>query len=269
MATKKPEAVFEVVFSGPGVYPEQIPLGSLSRILSAIHSLAMGHELPTDDDGEAVADDDKDPVRLVDVKRGSAILRFADRAAKQSIKNLREVGRILKDPEKIGDNIHILNPIEDLSASARRLNCSIIMKQAHSNNGVLARIEPTSYHSLSQSVFVSGETAVMGSVQRVGGATARKCGLRVSFQPRMLFCRVASTELARTLGQLLYQQVVVHGTARWVKASWRLYSLEISAVKELKEGTAEQAIESLRQAGGKGWDDIDNPQEFLEETTAS
>ncbi len=267
MATKKPNPVFELVFSGQGIYPEAIPLGTMSRILSAIHRLATGIELPEEETSptQEKAPDEKE-IQLLNVKRGSAILQFSGKSPSQVIKNLREVGTVLQHPEKIGDNIHFLHPIEELSSTARKLNCSIILREPAKENAGLAQIEGNSFESISQSVFVTGETAITGIIERVGGATVLKCGLRVTFQPRMLICGVANTEIARVLGQRLYQEAIVHGTARWVKSNWRIYSFEIRNVQQLKTGSLDEAMEALRKAGGKEWDNIEDPQEFLEES---
>src|SRR5262249_2342390 len=55
MAEKAPEPIFEVVFQG--IYPERIPLGTLSRILSAVQRLASGSEPEEDEEqlGEAIS----------------------------------------------------------------------------------------------------------------------------------------------------------------------------------------------------------------------
>ena len=81
----------------------------------------------------------------------------------------------------------------------------------------------------------------------------------------MLICRVESAEVARTLGQKLYEEVAVHGTAYWIKTSWRIVRFFIHDVHQPKIGSAEETIEALRNAGGSGWDEIADPVSFLEE----
>ncbi|MFO0969724.1 MAG: hypothetical protein U0793_29550 [Gemmataceae bacterium] len=268
MPTKKPAAVFEVVFSGRGIYPEAVPLGTLSRILSALHTLATGNEFPEDDEGQQPTEGAaREDIQLLDVKRGSMVLRFSGKSPSHVLSNLREVGAVLRTPERIGDNVRILNPIEELSATARRLNCPILIREAGGHNGALALIKAESFHSISASIFVDGDTSLTGFVERVGGATVIKCGLRVSFQSRMLICRVTNKQVARSLGEHVYREVVVHGTARWLRNTWRIYGFEIKGVEQFTPGKAEDALEALRNAGGAAWDNIADPREFLESAT--
>src|SRR5262249_36925258 len=99
-------------------------------------------------------------------------------------------------------------------------------------------------------------------------ATGAKCGLRVEFQDKMLFCDVSKDEVARQLGQYLYEQVVVSGHATWLRGSWKIWDFEITGVTKPKQLPFDQALESLRNAGGDGWDAIENPIKYLEQLTS-
>lgn len=262
----KPPAIFEAVFTGPGIYPEQIPIGTLSRILPSIHRLALGKEPETEDEDDKAIETDDAAVRLLDIKRGSAVYRFAGHSPQLALENLRQAGRVVRDPESIGPNVYMLHPIEQLSATSRSLKCSITLREASARNGVLVEIGPDSFDRISKSVFVHGDTSITGKIERVGGATEKKCGLRVSFQPRMLICKVESADVARKLGEKLYQEVVLHGTAVWFKTAWQLFSFTIRHVHQLAMTSISEAIHAIREAGAKAWDKIEDPQAFLERT---
>jgi hypothetical protein len=265
MPKKVPPAIVEVLFSGPGLYPEKIPVATLARTLSAIQRLASGQE---DFDEEEDEEQEKESsLRLLSVIRGSALFRFAcpAPAASAAIEHLRLVGRVLNDPEQVGHNDYLINPIERLSATARSLECSIIVKEPGAGRPTLARVEPNSFETIARALFIEGETSLTGEVKRVGGATQMRCALRVPFQHRLLFCRVANADVARQLGDALYKKVVVQGTAQWIKGSWRVHGFCIEAVKQLKRGSLRKSLDALRAAGGEGWDKIENPAHFLEE----
>src|SRR5437588_3222814 len=99
----KPPPIFEVLFDGPGIYPEKIPLGTLTQTLSAIRRLAAGSELVDEEEDEQ--DSDSSLIGLLDVVRGSAVFRFVSassgspsHAAAQPIaalERLRLAGRVL------------------------------------------------------------------------------------------------------------------------------------------------------------------------------
>lgn len=262
--------VFEVVFSGTNVYPEKIPWGALSRTLSAVQRLASGTE-PLDDEEEEETDEGAS-LRLLDVARGSAIYRFAcpaPNAASVAVQQLRLVGQVLHDPDQVGQNDHLINPIERLSSTAKSLECSIIVKEPGPKSPILARIEPTSFENISKMLFIEGQTSLTGEVKRVGGATEMRCALRVPFQHRLLFCSVVNAEVARQLGDALYKKVVVQGKARWLKASWRVHGFRIEGVEQLKPSSLRESLQALRAAGGEGWDKIPTPPQFLSEVAGT
>ena len=111
---KKPQPAFEVLLDGKGVYPERVPLRSLSRALAAVQRLAVGHGTPAEDE-----DSGETPFGLLQVRRGSAVYQFATQHADAALANLRATGRVLGDPEQIGDREFILSPLDDLSAVAK------------------------------------------------------------------------------------------------------------------------------------------------------
>ncbi len=260
MDPKSPAPVFEIVFEGEGIYPEEIPLGTLSRALSAVQRIAGG-----DDFLEEEKEEEDGSLRLLGVRRGSAVFKLGVKSTSPAVSHLRLVGKVLANPEEAGQNDFLLRPIEQLSTIARSLNCSITIREARGKKGILAKIEPSSYESISGSLLVKGETSFVGKVQRVGGATDTKCGLRVGFQHRMLICKVARAEVARKLGEKLYQEVVVHGTAHWLKNSWRLFSFKIQDISQPVQGSLIDAFDELRKAGGKAWDTVEDPTAYLEE----
>jgi len=265
MATpKRPPPTFEVEFDGPGIYPEYIPLGTLARALSAVQRLAVGAEIADGDEAEQEAES---KVSLLQLRRGSAVCVFRSEVPELALANLQETGAVLERPETIGDRGYILSPVEELSAVARTLHSTIVVRKPGRDGAVLATIGPESYASMSQTVLTRGDAALSGKVVRVGGATERKCGLRIPGRTRMLICTVESADVARKLGQKLYEQVVVHGEATWLRTSWTVVGFKIREVYQPRLGEAEEMIQALRNAGGSAWDQIDDPEAYLEEVT--
>src|SRR5271157_1575520 len=174
MASKKPPPVFEVHFEGEELYPEQIPLRTLSDALSAIQRLVSGSDIANEEDAEEEErENEVDSLRLLEVKRGSAVYKVAGPPPSSTWKNLRILGRILEDPENVdAEHDYLLSPVERLSAVARRLCCSIALREPGKKKAlgsVLARIEPVSYESISKTLLVQGDTSISGKVVRVGG----------------------------------------------------------------------------------------------------
>jgi hypothetical protein len=268
MSTKKPPPVLEVRFEAKSLRPELVSLLTLSRVLSAVHQLSSGGSEEEADEAESAAEPrELGPFQLLDVKRGSVAYQFAGQSPEAPLGRLRVFGNVLENPETLGDNVSFLGPLDTLSAIARRIDCAVILKEPGKGGAVIAKIEPRSFAMVSETLFVHGESLVAGQVNGVGGATEVRCRLRVPFQPRLLYCKVASPEVARKIGQSLYKHVVVYGQATWLKGSWKLFTFKISDVHEPKPGKLSDTIRAIREAGGKDWDKIGDVEAYLEEVT--
>jgi hypothetical protein len=263
MSIAKPKPVFELVFQGPGLVPEKIPIAKVAATLSAVRRLAAG-EIAGDED-EDDWENTADAVRLVDVIRGSAVFRFVGPSPAVAIAHIKETGEVLKNPNNLGPSEYVLRPVKDLSAIARALECPIVLREPGRGGAVLATITGDSYGLISKSLLLDGDTSIAGRVMRVGGATEIRCGLRVAFQSRMLFCRVATADVARKLGDFLYQQVVVRGKAQWLKSSMRIFSFKVEDVYQPKSESILQSLGAIWEAGLKDWEKIEDPDAYLQE----
>jgi hypothetical protein len=260
--TKTPP-VFEIYLKGSGVRPEAIPLTTLSQILSAIQRLTAGPSVSHHEKEE----EDVTALRLLNIKRGSTTLPMYVPAQDHAIDQLRIASRVIENPDTMGDNDYILKCMKDLSAASRFLGCPIVVRKPGKNGEVFAAFDENTYKNVTKDSFVSGTTSIVGKVERVGNATGARCELRVPIQDRMIFCKVRNIDLARKLGQLLYEEVVVHGEAMWLKTSWKIIKFEITGVTQPIKGSLDEALEALRNAGGDGWDRIDDPVAYIEEMT--
>lgn len=258
MGMKKPEPTFLVRLFGHGLKPEAVPLPSLARVLSAVQRLASEE----DEDAQTA---DYSPVHLLDVLRSmSATYPFFAEDADRVIGNLQLTGKIIEHPDFLQKRPMVLSPVEDLSAIAKALNCTIEFRLPGRTGDILATILPATYATISEVAFIKGETTIMGVVERVGGATEQRCGLRLEDQPRkMLICTVEDTEVARKLGQHLYQRVILNGVATWYRHTWRISHFVIRSMAKPKNGSIADTMKRLRLAGGDVWDQFDNPHDHL------
>ena len=69
------------------------------------------------------------------------------------------------------------------------------------------------------------------------------------------------------MGQRLYEEVVVHGEANWLKNTWRIFSFVVTGLSHPKQGSLADAFQELRNAGGDKWGQIADPELYLEEAT--
>ena len=96
-----------------------------------VQRLAEGEPILEEEDGvekAEVVEDDRS-LRLLDIKRGSAVFRLSAPSGQEAVSRIRAVGRFLTKPDDVGENDYILNPMERLSATARSLKCNIVLRE--------------------------------------------------------------------------------------------------------------------------------------------
>ncbi len=258
----KPQPTFEVRLVGPDLAPEQLSIRAVNDVLSAVQDLASGRnpfeirQVPPDK-----------TISLSRVRSGSAVYTCVARAPSEARANLTRMGKLLTSAtgDGIDDEglIAALRPLELLSDVARNINCQIevALKKAASP---LFTIVKDAYQHISDRLLLSGDTTVVGRVLRAGGATNMRCLLRVPGRRRCLYCSVSSKKLVQRLGQHLYEEIAATGTATWIHRTWRIYRFTIRDFTQPCLGNAQEALEQLRNAGLKAWDEIEDPEAFIQ-----
>ncbi len=259
MIQSKPVPVFEVILKGPGVYPEKIPFHDLRDLFSAVQQLASGVD-SLDEETEAPADS----FGLLGVRRGSARYLVTNNQPSLALKNFRTVGTVIRKPEKIGEREFVLNPLRSLSDLAKKHHATILLCRPDMVSKPIATINAGTYESVARTALLKGETTLRGRIERVGGASALRCGLRVAGRTRMLICDITSRQLAQQLGQHLYDDVAVTGMATWMRTTWSVLEFQIREFTKPERKPISEFFADLRRAGGDGWDAIENPQQFLD-----
>lgn len=257
-------ATFDVRLAAPGLVPERIPLRAVSDVLSAVQDLASGR-----DPFEQQQVPPEKGIGLIHVRRGSAVYSCLSHAPDEALANLTRVGELLSvahHDRANGDSlVTALRPIQSLSEVAKSIGCRVEVTTKAGGRQPLFVVGEDDFRRISSGLFVTGETTVVGRIERVGGATGMRCLLRVPGRRRILYCDVRSRDLVRRLGQHLYEQIAATGTARWIHRFWKLYEFTINDFTQPCLGDVVHAIEELRRAGLSAWDQIDDPEEYIRE----
>lgn len=254
---------FEVRFVAPGLLPEKIPFRAVSEALAAMQDLASGR-----DPFETRQVPPEKLIGLLKVRRGSAVYSCVSRAPDEARHNLKLVGRMLSNMEgkqKESDlMVSAFRPIEALSSVARSVGCRLeIYPAAKGDDDPIFTIEAGDFERLSSRLLLKGETTVVGTVVRVGGATGMRCLMRVPQRHHLLYCDVADRKLVRQLGKHLYEQIAASGTATWIHRSWHIYDFNLRGFSQPRLGDPTKAIAKLRDAGLRAWDNIPDPDSYL------
>jgi hypothetical protein len=268
---RQPRADFVIHLVADDLRPWVVPLRSLTRVLNAVQRLIEHTDREgSEAEGEAAEDETKQPLHLLTVRAGSAAYSVSAVDGPAAVQTLADAARSLEDPDHADWNPAILSSIEDMSAVAKSLHCTIEFSRPGENGATIARVTPGSYDDLSKSAFAYGEGSVSGYLERVGGATKQHCGIRLPDQPsKMVICPVATDDLIRRLGQYVYQNVHVSGTVTWLRRSWRVKSIYVKDFEPFKSGSVLEALERIYRAGGKDWDNVTDPDALIAEMRGS
>jgi hypothetical protein len=270
---RHPDMVVRLV--GPGLNPSAVPFRSLARILGAVQRLVEQKDYDEEEDAsksdsvQEPAESENVPIlHLIDVKESSAA--YLVRTAKKDIlfDVLNGLRQSIVTPSKSDWLDSTISSIRELSDVARGLRCNIEFREP--DNGsygvVIASIEPETYDRVKGSAFVYGDTAVFARIEKVGGATAKLCQIRLPHAPRkMVTCDVASVDLVRRLGQYIYENVLLMGRARWLRHNWRLKRLDIKDFQAPKTGSIREALERIGHIGNGVWEGIADPDTYIAE----
>lgn len=244
MATKRPTPSFVIRLTGGEISPERVPLRILSDAASAITRLAIGGA----DESESKS------VRVLGVKRGSAVYPCLMETENETHDNLSAVGKVIEDPHSDLLTHTMLRPIDRLAKIAASLECQIQI-QLPGTSKALATITSNSYQRIRGVALMHDEATVNGYLVRVGGASDRKCAIRVYGRDRLLICQVDTEDLSRQLGKHLYEPVTVYGRGLYFSRTWDLIHLRIDKATFSSNDDYDKMMDEFRAAGGDAWDD--------------
>jgi hypothetical protein len=269
----KPNPDFLIRLVGRDMKPWRVPLRVLNRILGAVQRLVDQRDdlVDIDECDEPVEQlvQESRTLQLIGIKSLSAGYAVKSENRKVTLSVLTETGRGIDAPDKASWRPSSISSVEELSQTARQLGCVIEFREIEKGKPlgpIIAMIRPETASEVTRRAFRTGRTSVVGRLERVGGATAMRCGIHVQGRPKMLFCDVASTDLVRELGKLLYTDVVLTGEAVWYRSTGQLKSLNVSYFNPAKtESFAEVAKLIRAAAGGNAWDAIADPAAYIRE----
>src|SRR5262249_9907065 len=135
-------------------------------------------------------------------------------------------------------------------AFTRRHNC-VADLLSPDNDEPIASITP---ETNTKTGLVEGQTTLYGVILRVGGKTPRVMIETVSGDT--LTCSV-SLEIAREMGERLYEFAEFYGVASWDPKEWKVREFRIQSFKVSSTKTPEQAMNELRILVGRYFEGVD------------
>ena len=143
-----------------------------------------------------------------------------------------------------------LEALNKIVTFTRRHNC-VADLLSPDNDERIASITPETNTKIG---LVEGQTTLYGVILRVGGKTPRVMIETVSGDT--LTCSV-SLEIAREMGERLYEFAEFSGIASWNPKEWKVQEFRVQSFKVSSTKTPEQAINELRVLVGRYFEGVD------------
>lgn len=229
---------------GPDIVPETVSVGQMMELMSAVRSLA-GTDL-----------------RMKKVKRSSAGYLMVAEDPVFASESLNRSGMALDAPFDYL-NSEMIRAFDTLKSVVRRLKCRLEVKAL--DGSWKWNFRGSKWDEIRQMSIIEDEASVYGELKRVGGATGRRCSLKIPGRKRILYCNIANDSAAKRLGKHLYENVGLHGRGKFFVKDWSILSFTVHSVTMQRKVSFEQMREEIREAGGKDWDQIEDPLNFLRE----
>ena len=113
---------------------------------------------------------------------------------------------------------------------------------------------------------LKGGTTVHGRILYVGGPIKPRVEIQTT---QGKFKCYMSEEQARSLAPRLFERVGLRGTVFWDSRTWNVKKMEVEEILPYRETSIAEAFRDLASEFGEFFDDMDNPNEWIEEQRRS
>jgi hypothetical protein len=144
-----------------------------------------------------------------------------------------------------------LTPLNRIVAFTRRYHCVAELFSPGTDEHI-ASITPETDTKISG--LIQGQTTIYGRILRVGGKTPR---VMIETIPGDTLSCVVSLEIARELGERLYEFAEFSGIASWNANDWKIAEFRIQSFTISSTKTPEQTMNELRSLVGRYFEGID------------
>ena len=241
-----PEPELELKLVGEGLVPGGVKSRELAEVMTALED-AIAATASKQDPGVAR---DTLVVGLSGVAEGSIRLFFRSPSRALISSAFATIGVALSTASYNELPNAALKPLSALVAFAARHHCAAELR-IPGQDAPLATI--TAETAIPAPIQVSGYTTLYGRVIRVGGRRPR--AMVETVQGETVFCEV-SRDVARRLGERLYQHAEFRGVATWDADDWSLAAFRISEVEESGTLKPSAVMQQLRGLVGEHFDDV-------------
>ena len=230
--------------------PSTLKARELGELIAAFESAVVAVVRAHDSDIQA----DQIMVPLVSVEDGSIGLEFRPNLPEYTYRAASEIVEAFVHNAFQVLPISALQSLKTITRFVRRHGCeAVIGVKVKGQTKVSGVITPST--RIETMFRIEGETDLYGQVMRVGGVEPR-VELK-TIQGDTLYCDTTE-QIAVQMGEILYQEVSVHGVATWDFDTLKIRDFEIQSFSPTKDTPLTETFRAFHESVGTYLDDIED-----------
>lgn len=248
---------FELKLEGNNLVPSELSVHELADLLLAVERAVVKTAIHL----EHTVDEDEAEISLIGISEGSTRLQFASLFA-AAITAFSVLGHAIATRTYTALPSPAIEALREIYDYAEERQAVIgLYSIANDQFSRLAEIRPDVDLNLPLLDIVRGNTVVYGKLTRVGG-TPPKARLKL-LNGEAISCFV-SEQLAKRIGNRLYEVIGLAGEARWDADDYALLHFKAHDIASYEEGSVREAVKQLRDSAGDAWQDVDDVDGLIE-----
>src|SRR5258708_5989928 len=205
-------------------------------------------------------------IGLADIKHDSYDLVFQSAFEKEVVSATEQITASINSGDYTRIPAKSIDAIKTVRKLARKFYTDIEFWQVNGQNTRLAIVNSNTPIDVIIPMK-SGKTTLYGTVVGVGGVDPPRARIRL-LTGDILNCNITQRDelqIARQLGQRLYSEVGVYGSARWDLRDMSIDFFQIERVTSYSKKSISEALDSLNSIVGEQYRGIDDFDQFINE----
>lgn len=259
MATK---SLIEIKIMGENITPDKISSRDVGELIAAIETMVA---VIVARDNPALGIDERDvTVGLADIEYGSLTTLFQSQYEVEVLDAIHQVATSINASDYNNTPTKVIESVETVRKIARKYSTDIEFWERNGQRIQLTTVNANTKIDVKIPTF-SGKTTLYGTLIRVGGESPPRAGIRL-ITGNYVTCNITEREnlrIARQLGERLYTEVGIYGTARWDLRDMSLDHFLIEQLTEYSRKSVDEALESLSIVAGKYYDRVSDIEKLV------
>jgi len=257
-------SLIEIKIAGENITPDKLSSRDVGELMSAIETMiatSVARYNP------ALGIDQSDvTVGLAAIEYGSYTMLFQSQYETEVLNASQIMATSINTGDYSKTPVKAIESVETVRKIARKYSSDIEFWQRNGQRIQLATVNTNTKIEV-EIPTLSGKTTLYGTLIGVGGVQPPRARIRL-LNGNLVYCNITerdNLQVARQLGERLYTDIGVYGTARWDLRDMSLDYFLIERLTEYSKKPVDEALESLYGIAGEYYDRVGDIEQLVAE----